>query len=596
MEQDTTKKEQDEKSLLDEISEQYSKADTAHKEIRDGEFNWNDREDLFFGRYKNPGEKTKSVLSTGELTTLAIDGSCRVMAQLPTGRFYNFNGLTGSNMLMNLLFEHYVVPNAVSGGPLLLKHRMVDMYSRVFPYIPVYIEWKVTDKYVGPDMVVIHPRRFRPQPGKTAIEDMDWCFVDTEVSKAWLESRKKADPKQNVWKNIDEVIKLAGEGQGTPEDERSTKERGKTKTGITLRHRFSSNGDWAVYAPFEKNDKLLVDEKKYYPCIPISLKLQYPRMDQLASLTDFDRGEMTQKSIDSLFRMYLDGVDISMNPPAKMDPEQVVLSSIVRQPKAKWFVKNGNMSAIEMQNVNPQGLSTFQSTYQILKGNLFSLGASGDTSVAASVDPGLGKTPEALKQQGERQGARDAWDTFMMEQFIERTYTIMADMIAMKGVKPFAFKLLGNSIQRIKEEYPNEDFGKLLGSGFEKGSVTVKNENVKGSYRFVIDSGSMAVRKDDTGQKLMALLKLYSENPQIQKDLAARGQRIDFGEAFKRIIVDQGIMDSDKIIITEQDPESVEGIGDEGATVTPEEAGLIPPTEDEARVAEAAAALGSVNQ
>jgi hypothetical protein len=523
---------------------------------------------VFFGRYKNSKEDTKSVLSTGELTTLAIDGSCRVMAQLPTGRFQNIDSNPGSNMLMNLLFEHYVIPNATGGGPLLLKHRMVDMYSRVFPAIPVFIEWKVKKGvYIGPDMIVIHPRRFRPQPGKTAIEDMDYCFIDTEVSKAWLEAKKKADPDQLAWKNIDEVIKSSGDGTGTPEDDRSTKERGKTKTGITIRHRFLADGRWTVYEPVSQ--KVLVDEEKYYPCIPISLKLQYPKIDQLWGLTDFDRGEMNQKAIDSLFRFYLDGVAASIDPPLTMDPEQVVLSSIVRQPKAKWFVKGGNMNAIRTERISPQGLDTFQATYQILKSNLLSLGAQTDTGVPKSVDPGYGKTPEALRMQGDRQGARDAWDTFMMEQFIERTYTIMADMIAMKGVQPYAFKLLGNAIQRIKEEYPNEDYASLLGANYEKGSISISNEAVKGKYRFSIDSGSMAVKKDDTGKKLVSLVELYAKYPQIQQDLAERGQKINFGEAFKRVVIDEGITDADKIIVTNNNPESVEGVGDEGSTVDP---------------------------
>ncbi len=560
---------QDEKKLLAEISEQYGKAEISHKEIRDGGFTWNEREELFLGRYKNSKEDTKSVLSTGELTTLAIDGSCRVMAQLPSGRFYNSNGNTGANMVMNLLFEHYVIPNATSGGPLLLKHRMIDMYSRVFPYIPAFIEWRVSDKYTGPDMISMHPRRFRPQPGKTAIEDMDYCFVDTEVSKKWLKGKLKSDPGGKVWKNIAEALKYADEGPGTPEEERSPGEKGKTKTGITIRHRFTSDGDWQAWAPHQTQDVLLLNEKGYFTGIPISLKMQYPSLDKLGGITDFDRGEMTQKSIDSIFRMYFDGVAMSIDPPAVMDPEDVVLSSIVRQRKAKWFVKNGKVDSIRMQDVSPKGLSTFQNTYQILKGNLLSLGAASDTTVSASVDPGFGKTPEALKQQGARQGARDAWDTFMMEQFIERTYTIMANMIAKKGVSEYAFKLLGKSIRQIQEEYPNEDYS-ILGPEFlTNGSAKIDPKILEGEYRFIIDSGSTLVKQDDTGEKLMGLIKLYAQYPQIQQDLAVRKEKIDFGEAFKRILLDQGVKDSEKIIITQENPEGVAGVGSEGATVDP---------------------------
>lgn len=572
---------EDEKKLEDELVDQYPKAETAQKEVRDGGFTWNDREDLFFGRYKNSKEDTKSVLSTGELTTLAIDGACRVMAQMPTGRFHNYNNKTGANMLMNLLFEHYVAPNATTGGPLLLKFRMANLYSRVFPVIPVFIDWKVTDKYVGPDAAIIHPRRFRPQPGKTAIEDMDWCFIDTEVTKDWLK-------KQNIkiWKNVNLVLKAAdNDGSGTPEEDRSPNEKGKTKTGITLRHRFSSNGDWVCYDPTSK--KVLLNEKDYFPGIPIALKLQYPRLDSLWGITDFDRGGGTQKSIDTLIRRYLDGVDISIDPPAAMDPEDVVLSSIVRQPKAKWFVKNGKVDSIKMQNVSPKGLETFQSTYQILKGNLLSLGASTDTSVTKDIDPGFGRTPQALKMQGERMGARDAWDIFMQEQFIERVCAIMANLLAKKGVKPYAFNLLGDSIKRIKEEYPNEDYGKLLGAEFENGKAVVDNKAIEGEFRYIIDPGSI-LAKDDTGKRLLNYIDIYNKYPGIQEDFARNSQRFNQGEAFKRALIDEGIKDSEKIIITEQQPEAVAGVGPEGATVeqpapipTPEEMAMMTAAPDQ---------------
>jgi hypothetical protein len=65
------------------------------------------------------------------------------------------------------------------------------------------------------------------------------------------------------------------------------------------------------------------------------------------------------------------------------------------------------------------------------------------------------------------------------------------------------------------------------------------------------------------------LVELYAKYPQIQQDLAERGQKINFGEAFKRVVIDEGITDADKIIVTNNNPESVEGVGDEGSTVDP---------------------------
>jgi hypothetical protein len=322
----------------------------------------------------------------------------------------------------------------------------------------------------------------------------------------------------------------------------------------------------------------MVDEKDYYPGIPIALKVQYPSLDKLGGITDFDRGEMTQKAIDSLARFYLDGVDMSIHNPLIMDPEQVVLSSIVRQPKAKWFVKDGHIDAIKPAEVNPQGLSTFQSTYQILKSNLLSLGAQTDTAVAQSVDPGFGRTPEALKMQSARMGARDAWDTFMMEQFIERTYTIMANMIAKKGISEIAFKILGKSIKKIQEEYPNEDYATLLGPEFlNNGSVKIDPKVLEGEYRYVIDEGSTLMKTDDTGEKMMGLIKTYFQYPQIATDFANSNKRLDAGEAFKRMVIDQGVQDADKIIVdTKNNAEAVNGVGSDGATGQPVAPGTPP--------------------
>ena len=563
MPQDTTTQEETKKEeegvLVTELTAKFQKAETAQREVRVGGFSWDDRERLFFGKYKHPLEKTKSVLSTGELSTIAIDGSCRVMAQLPTGRFYNFNGNTGSNMAMNLLFEHYVIPNASIGGHLLTKLRMVNMYARVFPVIPVFIPWEVSEKYTGPDMIIIHPRRFFPQPGKNSIEDMDWCFIETEVSRDWLKSRDK-----DVWMNIDEVIGDSTEGTGTPDIERSVNERGKTKTGITLRHYLTSKGDWVVIAV--SADLIILNEKAWFTGIPIEVKGQYPVIDSIYAYNDFDRGEGTQKTIDSSLRLFLEGMAMTIKPPKMVDSKKAVVSSIIMAPDAMWF---GEAGSVQMQDVSPKGMNMVQGLWGMLKGNLLSMGASQDTSVPMGVDSSMGKTPEAIRAQGDKQGARDAWDSFTQDRFIERVFTKMADMIAKKGVQPFAFQLLGESLKKIKEQYPDSNFDTLFNVNQETGGLTVDNEKLVGQYRYLVDPGSTGMKKDETGAKMMGVVDTYFKYPQIAQDFATSGKRFDTGEAFKRFVIDQGIQDSDKIIVDNKNPESVAGVGSDGATMTP---------------------------
>jgi len=550
---------------LDELQQYHAKADASQQEVRTGKnsFPWDEREDLFFGRYKHPEEKTKSILSTGELTTLNIDRACRVMAQLPQGKFYNYNGNPGANMAMNVIFEYYVLPRAIQGGTMLSKLRTIDMYSGVFGTVPAFIDWVVSDKYVGPDLRMVHPRRARPQAGKLSLAEMEIFFLDTEVSVSWLESRVGLPGwnSEAIKKIIDRHKKDDGEG---PDDtERSPEERGKTKSGITIKHCFHSNGDWDIVDPWFT--EFLCQQKGFFCGIPIAVKNQYPRLDSFWAYSDYERGELAQKSIDTVTRLYLDSVEASINPPKIYDPDKVYLASL----KTKdWYIKQDGR--IDTANLNPQGLSTFQSTYQILKANLLSLGATTDTSVSKEVDPGFGRTPEALKQQGERQGDRDAWDSYMMKEFIEDAFTKMAELIAKKRVNQIAFQLLDKSIAKIKEQYPDGDYS-VLGEGFEYGMVEINPQLLEGQYRYVMDEGSTLMKKDDTGDKLIALLQLYSKNPQIQADLQLRGERVDFGEAFKRILIDMGIQDADRILIQAENPDSLGGVGAEGATVMPED-------------------------
>lgn len=558
----------DEKTLLDELKLEYSKADNAHREVRTGKttFPWDDRENLFYGRYKHPDEPTKSILSTGELTTINIDRSCRVMAQLPSGRFYNLNGKPGANMCMNLLWEHYFMPNMNRGGGVLTKLRMADMYSGVFGSLPAMVDWINEDKYKGPEIKIIHPRKAKPQAGKNTEAEMDTYFIDTEVSREFLEKKKGS----SVWKNVETVLEAYGkndDGSGADDTERSPEERGKTKSGIPLRHALKSNGDYIVWHP--GTDAILINEKEYF-CkeIPIATKKQYPRLDSYWAYSDFERGELTQKSIDTITRLHLDGYDNYVKPPKVYDPKKVVVSSLATK---DWYVK-GDINAIRVENVSPAGLGAYQETYGILKGNLQSMSAASDTSVSKNQDSSMGKTPEALKMQGERMGARDAWDTTMMQEFIEDLFTKAANLIAKKGIDPFAFQLVGKSIDKIKEQYPDEDYS-LLGDGFESGEISINPEYLEGEYRYIMDEGSTLMKKDDTGEKLISLIGLYVKNPQIQQDMALRGERVDMGEAFKRIVLDQGIQDSEKIIVKDGNPNALAGVGSDGATVMPEAMG-----------------------
>lgn len=552
----------DARALIEEAQSQFSECETEMKQVQKGNgYSWDEREELFFGGYfkilEGGTTKERYMSSTGEMTTLAIDRACRVMSQLPSGRFENLSGDTGKSLVMNLLFDYYVLPNAGMGVPALYVLRTADLYSDLYT-IPMFVEWIKDEFYTGPTFTIINPRRFYPQVGKDTIGKMDYCFIDTFVSPSWLKSRDR-----KFFKNVDLILER-GSNSGPEATELSPMERLNKQSGIRIRHRFMKNGDWLAWNPDVNSD--LINEKKWYPRIPIALKHQYPRIGSLWSYTNFERGHATQYKIDKLSESHLRAVEMMIDPPAIMDPIDVILSSFKRKPKQNIFVKNGKVDNVKFMQVAPQALGAFTESYQVLKANLLSMSASTDTAVSAKTDPGFGKTPDAIKQQASRLGARDSWDQDSMQMFIEDAFSIAADEVAKMGVDGYSFSLMKEAIDNIKEDYPEENIDEFINGN----TFTFGSERVDGKYRYRMEPGSTFIKDDDTAETILEMLKIHAENPNISQDLAKRGQRLDYGAAFRMILRDKGSKFANKIIVAKDvDPEGTAGVGQDGATVDP---------------------------
>lgn len=551
--------------VSDEIFANYSYAEKLKKSAMTSGFAWDDREQLFYGIYKGADEKAKSNYSTGELQSLVLDSACRVMAQMPTGRFSGLDNETLARVIAaNLIYHEYIIPNANSGGDFFTKQRQANIYSKVYGKMIGFIDYIVSDKYTGPDLILVHPRRFTPQPGKYSIKDMDWCFVDTFVTKEWMEARSKANP--DIWK-ADIIAEL---NNSTVEQTSLTSEEKKNsgeRKNIVLRNCFNSAGDWTLYEASSR--KVIFSEKDYWPGIPLVEKGSIPVLDRYWDLCDYERGETPQKAIDALVRKYLEAVDKSIDPTTIIDPEEMVMSSVGKDNKY-WFAKDGKTNGPRVLENAPQGLVTFQTTYNIMKANLMSLGASTDTSVPTGIDVGFGKTPEALKMQGAREGARDSWDRYMQEKFLEDCANMMMAVASKRGMGEIRIPGIEAALEKIRTAYPDQEL-EIFKSGVIKGDLLSKI-----GVRYKVDEGSTA-KKDDAGEITMAFLERIAKNPEIAQALVNEGKKINWSEAIKRVAIDTGITDWDKILVSTGNPSSVAGVGDSSGTVNPPVTEQVPP-------------------
>jgi hypothetical protein len=566
----------EEVKLLAELQTHYNESEKFIAEIRDNnDFSWDDREKLLIGELTDFGSsKSKSKVNTGDLVNLVFDGASRVMAQFPTGRIQAMTqDDKGKNLMMNLVHEKYIIPNADSQFDLLTKLRVWSIYSRVFGSMPALVDYRVDDDYIGPDLWILHPRNVFPQPGATNGKDMQYCQVSTWVDMDYLKGRDK-----KIWKNIDELIGKVKEGGKTKQQMDSKYLPVNERLGGDLLAEEGKFAQCELITEYRK-DRWITYSKEYNLIVrdipnpqgnnelPIVWKHCFPLIDRLYGLAEFERGKTLQFAANSLVNMYLEGVAMSIFPPLLLDKNGIVASSIEYKHKAKWLMTKPN--SISQLQLSPQGMNTFNSTYSFLKSQILNLGATTDTSISKDVDPGKGKTPEALKQQSAREGARDAWDRFMMERALEEVNQKFIDLLTTKQEKPIDIELFKDDVEKIQKAYPDEQIATVFSSG-EAGMLQVTADqwqDEKGTikFKYYVDSGS-TMKKDDQEEHMalvdiMALvLKFPSALQQIEQSgkFQIGDKTFDFGETLKRYVITSGIQDGEKIIHeNEESPEQM---------------------------------------
>ena len=553
------------------ISEQYESDRDAIRTVVD---TFDEKESMLVSKVEDSltnSSTFRSRVTDSRLSTIIWERSARVMGQLPKGQVKAIGMKDkGKSLLMDIILQRYIMPNANSQYSHLMKLRMWDLYSMVYGVMPMMYDYRIDDDYVGPDCWIIPIRNWTPQRGKLSMEDCDYTHVDNYVSKKWLE--KKAEQKSGGWKasaikklinNIDSssTRQKYDESSYVERDRNTDKipQKGKhSQIKLTTRYERGMDGKWITFAPDYDGEIIReLDNPHKDGKIPVVLKYCFPLIDSIYGLGDFERGKTIQYAMDSLINLYLDGVKMSVFPPTVMNPTGVVPSSIRYSPGAKWLENIPN--SIRTHNVSPQGLTTFQSTYSFLIGSLLNQNGTTDTAQnsEATSDPGFGKTPQALKMLESRESSRDNWDRFMMEEAVERLYNGMTCLLATKQPKPIELEIFGNEIQQIAELYP--DIAQLIevSESGEFGKITIKPTEFKDiKYRYFIEANS-TTRKEEAEQSesLTNLLLAVSKIPGLQQELAKENIKYSIGEHIRRIFATSGVEEYDKILypMTQED-------------------------------------------
>jgi len=523
---------------------------------------WDEKESMLLGKPLDEySTESKSQVFDPRLSTIVIERTARVMAQNPAGRALAMSkDDRGKNMLMNLLTDKWIIPNANSQFDYLIKNRLWDMYSMIYGVMFKLVDYVIHDDYECPDSFILPIRDCSPQPGRFSIKDSDWFGVSSWVTPEWFKSRNK-----ETWKNIDSLLLSIKEGKASAkgeseynrrsyiEQQRQPSPKNDSKNEYKRIELFTEyrRDRWVTIVPDFPEIGVLRDIANPHDNneLPIVSKYCFPLLDSIYGLGEFERGKTLQFAINSLINMYLDGVKFSIFPPVMIDPDGVVPSSLVNEPAAKWLRTKPN--AIEPVNLSPQGLNTFQATYSFLIASLMNQAGTTDTNVAEGIDPSQGKTPQALKMVSSRENARDSWDRFMMEKALEEEMNKYVNLVSRKQDKEIELRLFSKEIEEIAKVYPDVI---EYTEGDERAKVKVSSKYFKDTkFDYQIVSGSTyRVDQEKELQNTQNLLNLALD-PQkgqiLMQSLQQKGKTLDIAELFQRSVVASGMQDWDKIIV-----------------------------------------------
>ena len=550
------------KRLEEQLGSHLSESSNHFQELRSG---WDDKEAMLVCALEDELSKdsdTHSQVFDPRLSTIVFERAARVMAQNPRGKAYPVSkNDIGKSKFMNLLLDYYT-KNANYWHSMIIKSRIMDLYSLVYGTMFGLVPWMVNEKsnYIGPEFIPLPIRGCFPQPSATSLNEADWFQVSSMKSLNWIEKKKN----QKGWINIDKLIDKVKHGKEDGDEEEVTGDvkPGEYQTYVEQNWYPEQSGDkgfpkvwlqteyrrdkWLVFAPNYGN-MLIRDIPNPFDNddLPIVSKHAFPLMDSIIGLGEFERGQTLQLAINSLINLYLDGVKYSIFPPMQVDPNNVVQSSLKWSPGAMWLTKRPGM-AIQQTQLSPQGLQTFQSTYGFMVSALLNQAGTSSTTQPENVEQMMGRTPQGLRMQAAKESARDEWDRVMMEDTIKQVYTKWIQAIVKKQEKKVSVRLFGEEAKQLAEDYSdvveffeNENYG----------IAEIGKDALAAEYDYEIESGSTLKRDADSERfNLTEILGLVLKSPMIIQAMNQRGKDLDLGELFKRWVIASGINDYEKII------------------------------------------------
>lgn len=456
---------------------------------------------------------TKNQVTDSTAATIVRERSARVVGQLPTGTMRAFGKKnTGLAMLLELIRTKDLYPNANAQHRFLDKIYLWEKGAGQYGDMPMYYDWHIDAKgKPHPDCWIWNPRNFIPQNGFSSVSDMDYSHSIAYVSPTYFQDILDDDSEEGGWdkeaiRECMESFKNSKKSHDTQRDtvgQRQKTSQDSNKIMLVTRHEAGKDGKWVSFLP-EHGFIAVRDMPNPHKNgrIPFVILRVDPSFDTYYSVGDFQRLKPLQFAKDGLTNYYFEGIKTNLRPIMVVNANGVVKSTVSTDPNS--VIQETENNSVRYLSTSTAGLSTYQSAMSQMQASMLNVSGSTDTAVnaEAALDPGFGKTPQALQMRDARENTNDNQVRRFLEQAMEELVDGMMSLYGTIASETIELDLFSQDVQEIIEAGYGEELEEMLevSESGETAKIRVKPSLLKNAdYHFYIDFGS--TKKADDSEK-----------------------------------------------------------------------------------------------
>lgn len=502
-------------------------------------------------------------VNDGSLASSLIETPMRVFPSMQPGKFTAKNRKEPwLNELANIIWKTKILPNANTQASFFDKELIAIYRALKYGAQPRYNFFVSNDTYTGSDWSLPYIRNVKLEPGKFAVEDCDYIFLDVYFTKLQLKriiEQNKKD-KDSTWntKNLKTLADMAMTSKEMEEQNINERDKQVSSSGIKTTICFN-RGAGAPFYMFSKHlpdGDLLREWKNEDPTgdLPITMQYAFENLESPYGVGRVELAGPTQNVLDYMTQAHVLATQLGLQPPKKIKGsiDNLQINSLVQAPDATWITGNAEVEIV--QNTNSV-YTNFPTNYGIYKGQLQTLQGQTDGSVSASSgNPSFSKTQAGVQMQQERTNAQD--------NYLRNKADSASSKMATKMMNTHMAMMKGADILEVAEE----DVERLHALGyFDEDPMTpapsvseleILYDDLRTTFTFEYDPRPEA--DDEEKNRWLELIDIVTSNPNFIPMLQAAGWNFDLGEAFKKVISASGTDGWDKVL-TKVAPEELGG-------------------------------------